>query len=142
MKSDKKVSAERILECVTWEQLMTYLCEQYLFEFGLKSLTKRMDFLRNRLGLEISYSDDEIKLLEVAEKTRHIVIHNNGRVTADYIRETQRTDVMPGDLIPLPFTYLDDVTKAARKLVKETFCATSVKFFNVPTTELVDRLIF
>ena len=133
---NKTVEWATVLSCGGWEELLDFLVERYVYEFGWAPLPKRLELLREQLGLEVSYSDSDIELLGEAENIRNIVVHNSGRVSQEYIERTKRRGLAVGDYVPLTLDYLEEVSEACRMLVAELFVAVSRKFFEVDESDL------
>lgn len=134
MKGGGKVDWDTVVESGGWEELLDRLSERYVLEFGRQSLSKRMEFFKERLGIEIECLD--LKLLEEAERAKHAVAHNGGRVTRGYIRRTGRNELKVGDFVPVSLEYLDRVVWATRMLVGDLFVSVSKKFFDLADSQL------
>lgn len=133
LKRKKSIEWSTILSCGGWQELMDFLVEQFVYEFGWPPLRKRLKMMDEQLGIQISYPDYDfdISLLEEAENIRHILVHNGGRVSKEYIDRVGQYNLQVGDYIPLTFDYLEDVLSASRILVGELFLSVSEKFFGL-----------
>ena len=131
LSSNKKVDIVDILSCGTWENLIDSLVERYVFEIGWKSVAKRVEFLRDKLGIIIDYPESALDQLGHAEEIRNIVLHNGGRVSDEYIARTQETNISVGDLVPITHEYVSEVSSEAMLLAGELFVGIAKKFFEV-----------
>lgn len=131
LRSSKQMGWDTILSLGGWYELLDYLIEEYVYEFGWKSFPKRVEFLRERLGLSIECPECDLELLEKAENIRHIVVHNGGRVSQEYIARTGRNDLVIGESVPVTLEYVDDVAAATRLLASDLFLGVSKKFFGM-----------
>jgi len=60
------------------DALITLMTEEYVFEFGWKSVSDRLDHLRRELGISLETPADNLAALEDAYQVRHILVHNGG----------------------------------------------------------------
>ncbi len=131
LKRDKKIDWATVLEFGGKDDLVNYLIERYVYEFDWLSLPNRVQFFRNQIGLDINISKTSIDLLKSAEEIRHILVHNGGRVSQEYVNRTGCGDIMVGDIISVPFEYVERVIVAARGLAGDVFVSVSKKFFQI-----------
>jgi hypothetical protein len=136
----KKVAWGTILDCGSWENIIERLIEEYCFEFGWLSVLDRIKFLKSEHGLDINTSPDELNEIGIAEKLRHIIIHNGGRVSQEYLDRTRRTDVKVGDVIPVSPNYTEKIYGIIRLLGSDVYSAIARKFFQVKAEELTGIL--
>lgn len=130
LRSDKNIVVKKLFALGGWEGFLNYLTKKYVFEFSRKSITSRVNSVRE-LGLALAeLESSDIELLEEAEKDRHDVVHNGGRVNQDYIARTQRTDLMIGEPLPLTREYLDSMSSVAERLARNLFVEVSREFFH------------
>jgi hypothetical protein len=134
MKSSEKLDWAVVLECAGWEELLNHLGERYVFQFVRLTLPERIEFLRERLRLDVECSDR--KLLGEAERARDAVVHNCGRADQEYIRRTGRNDLAIGDLVPISAEHLDRVLWVTRMLAADVFVSVSKEFFNIDDSQL------
>jgi hypothetical protein len=113
LKSGRKLDWEAIVSSGGWEGLMTRLADQYAYEFGWESVTERLKVMQERLGLTLACPREHTRLLEEAELTRHVVVHNGGRVSQQYIQRTGCTDLRIGQFVPVTPTYVAQVARCA-----------------------------
>lgn len=136
LRSDKKIEWATVLSCSGWEELLDQLAERYVFEFGWQPLPRRVEFLNHELGLGLGSWGYDLKVLEEAEKTRHIIVHNGGRASQEYVARTGRSDIPIGEFVPVTAEYTADVCETARLLASELFVEVSKKFFGVKDSEI------
>lgn len=136
LKSDRKMDWATILSCGGWEELLNRLAEQHVFAFGWQSLPERIEYLNDRLGLSLEGRGYDVKMLEEAANMRHVVVHNGGRASQEYITRTGRNDLAVGEIVPVTPEYVDDVFASSRMLASELFRKVSEKFFDVDDSDL------
>lgn len=129
MKSSKKMDWESIISYGGWEELLDHMIEDYVFQFGWQSVAKRIEFLREQLGITIDCEDIEIELIGQAENIRNIVVHDGGRVSEEYLKRTGRTDLGLGELVPITSEFVDRAFQVTRTLAGDLFIAVSKDFF-------------
>lgn len=136
LKTDRKMDCAAIVSCGGWEELLSRLAEQHVFEFGWRSLPERIEYLNDRLGLALEGRGYDVKLLEQAQSIRHIVVHNGGRASQEFIDRAGRSNLAVGEVVPVTPEYLKDVCASSRLLASELFTKVSKKFFHVDETDL------
>lgn len=135
LKNEKKIDWATAIAFENKEQLMEYLRERFVLEFGSPNITKRIKYLSKDLNIKINYSNLNLELLDEAENARHIIIHNGGKVSQEYLERTKRTDLSIGEFLPTGFDYADSVAKASHKLINEVFQSVSEKFFDAKESD-------
>jgi hypothetical protein len=128
--SDKKISWRDVIETGNWDDLISYLTEEYSYDLGWNSISDRISYISERHGLKISLSEP-IRRLSEAEQLRHLIIHNGGRVSQEYLKKTGKTDVDLGELITITHDYTKQVAEDALLLLNNIFLSVSEKFFGI-----------
>jgi hypothetical protein len=131
MKSKKTIDWDILIPLNGWEELMDYLIERYSMDFIWESIQKRLEFLKKKLGLIIECPESDVKLLGEAENIRHLVVHNGGRISQEYIDRTGADNLVIGDFITITPKYLAKLYYTSLHLASDIFIAVSKKFFNV-----------
>jgi glucose-6-phosphate isomerase len=129
-RGDKKLTWHSIIASGSWDALVEQLVEDYTLSHGMKSVPKRLDALKGELGVDVALAPEARETLLEAEQVRHIFIHNGGRVSAEFLKRTSRTDLSIGQYFPLTLDYLDKAHGAAMQLVDGLFRAISSKYFS------------
>jgi hypothetical protein len=130
MNSRKSMEWDTILSLGGWEELLDHMIEMYVFKFGWKPVSQRVEFLRKEIGLNIDFTDSELGSVAEAENLRHVVVHNGGRGSEEYLKKSGRQDVALGELLPIPPVLVQDAYQATRTLAGHLFLAVSEKFFD------------
>lgn len=141
MKSTKQMEWARILSYDGWEEMLGHMIEEYVFQFGWQTVSKRVEWLRQRIGLPIDYEDADLVFVDEAEKVRNIVVHNAGRVSEEYIRKTGDTKLPVGELVPLTLEYTEKAFYATQALAGRLFIGVSEKFFGKTEESSTARVI-
>ena len=137
LSTGKKIAWETIMALGGWDELIDHLTEQYAFEFGWGTVRQRVESFEGRLGLAIGLSESELQSLSEAENLRHIVIHNGGRVSEEFVARTGRTDLAPGTIVRVTLEYVEGVLDLSRLLANRVFRAVSAKFFGKDDSTMV-----
>jgi hypothetical protein len=106
LKSEKKIEWSTALTFDKKEDLIKYLIERYVFEFGWLNLLKRIEHLEKQVGIELETPASQIQLLDMAENIRHVAVHNGGKVSQEFIERTGRNDLAIGEFVPVTFESL------------------------------------
>ncbi len=130
MKSSKKIEWETVLSCGQWNTLMHFLIEEYANKFSWRTLTERVAYLREQLGLDMGIPEWALSYLDEAENVRHIMVHNGGNVSQTYLERTGRTDLAIGQPYPITTSYLGRRIELIHHLGAAAYRAVAAKFFN------------
>ena len=140
LKSEKKIEWSTALTFDKKDDLIRYLIERYVFEFGWLTLSKRIEHLRKEVGIQLVIQEDEINLLQMAENIRHVAIHNGGKVSPEFIERTARNDLIVGDLVPITLEDVAEISQAAILLASDLFRAVAKKFYDIQESDLTGVL--
>jgi hypothetical protein len=139
LKSSKKIDRSKIIDFGNWDEIMEFLIEDYVYDFGWETFKNKIKFLNDNIGLSIEISDTEISIFEDAENIRNIIVHNGGRISQEYINRTKKYDMNVGDLIPITSEFIEEVANEILLLGWEIFALISKKFFNIDDSKLAWR---
>jgi hypothetical protein len=134
--SNKQMRWDIILKQGNWQNLTESMIEEHTYQFGWKSISERLAYLSSEYGLRITTPSAELLVIDQAEKIRHIVIHNGGKVSQEYIVRSGRSDVQIGELVPLSSHDTEEISIIAQMLGTDVFVAIAQKFFKVHKREL------
>ena len=125
---------------IDFDRLYMSMIEEHTYQFGWKSIRERLAYLSSEYGLSITTPSAELLVIDEAEKTRHIVIHNGGKVSQEYLTRSGRADVQIGELIPISSHDTDQISMIAQMLGADVFLAIAQKFFTAEKMELTGIL--
>ena len=134
LRRNKQLSWDAVVEARSWEVLLEKMIEEFSFEFGWKGFRQRIESLCNDFGLEIDTDGETVNALEMAYQVRHVMVHNGGRASAEFLKRTCRTDISLGDPILVTEEYAHQVAVASEIICVDVFLAIAVKFF--PLSEI------
>jgi hypothetical protein len=129
LRRKKQISWDQVIDAGSWEELMNRLADEYVYDFGWKSLTEKVDHLAAEHGVSVGFEEPSRDLLVLAEQVRHIVIHNGGRVSREFMRRTGRSDVPLGSVFPLTEDLLAQVSRTASSTCRAVHGAVVDNFF-------------
>jgi hypothetical protein len=133
----KEITWDKVMQCGDWNTLTNHLISEYSLEFGWKSLPDKLRLLRDEHGIAYELPSTDLTLLEDAEQLRHIIIHNGGRVSAEYLRRTARRDVPIGQVLEIDEDLPAAVGIAAELLSAEIFRSVASKFFSASEADFL-----
>ena len=136
LRRSKTLTWEEILACGNWEAVVRRLTETQAYEFGWKSTKEKLLYLERELGVKIVSPNKDLASLEAAEQVRHLVMHNNCRVSQEHLRRTGRTDINIGDPIPLTNEFTEKTAIAVTLVGSDLARAISKKFFEATENDL------
>ena len=139
LKSGKKIDRSTIIDSGNWDKVIECIIEDYIYEFGWKTLKDKIKFLKDKIGLNVEIPNSELSILEEAENIRNIVVHNGGRISQEYINRTEKSDLNVGDLIPITAEFMGKVSYISLLLGWDIFALVSKKFFDIDGSKLIWR---
>lgn len=137
MKSEKKIEWADIISCGSWDKLLTHLIEQSSFQFGWQSVLKRLEFLRNQIGLTISITEEQLRLIDDAELIRNVLVHNGGSVSQEFLERSKRTDLNLGEQIPLTIDSTRNIIRTISELGNALYKSVAKKFYDKDNPEWI-----
>jgi hypothetical protein len=136
LRRKKQVQWETVIACGNWDAVIGRLAEDFVYELSWKGLSERLEEIKKHFGLAFDPSNVDMEELERAEQARHLIMHNAGRVTPEYLTRTGRTDVHPGAALAIGQAEVERVAEAAAFVGDEFFRAISTKFFGKKPSDL------
>lgn len=141
LKSKKQIDIEDVISCGGWEKLMDHLSEKFVYDLGWKSVSERLDFIKDTINVPIRYSESDLDYLREAKLIRDIVVHNGGKISQEYIDKTKEIDLEIGEFIKIESDYLNELFEISRKIASRIFIESSKKFFGVKASDMTDVFI-
>lgn len=117
------------------EELRAMMADDYAFQIGVKGNLKEKVQALGKHGIEPGIPTQDLDILTEAEQIRHLILHNGGKVSTEFLRRTKRTDVKLGEDLPLPIEYTLPCFGAGTNLVAAIYTATALKYFDHSDTE-------
>jgi hypothetical protein len=137
LKCDKRMSWADIVSCGDWITILDRLIEDYVFDFGWKSLGKRLEIFQDEIGLKINFTAKALRRLESAELVRHLVTHNGGNINQKYIDFTRQNNLKVGEPFPLDGNFIIETNKLVVNLGIAIFTAIMEKFYENEPIEYI-----
>jgi len=129
LRSGKVMTREDMLAAGSWDLLLAQVVDNHVFDFGVEPLARRVRALRERYGLRITLTDPELKDLQDVESVRHLVLHNGGRVSQEFIRRTGRQDLPLNDRCPIAERTVSTAHQLSWFLAADVLFAIGEKYF-------------
>jgi len=127
--SEEKVDAKVVLGLGSWDAVIQYLIETYVYRVGWKTITERISFFKERLGLDLKINDELLGTLRDGEQLRNMIIHNAGRVNSEYKKRSKNNDIKIGEIIPIDDKYMRKVIGAIEVIAGDIRRQINIKFF-------------
>jgi len=135
LKRSKTLTWEGILQCESWDNLVAHLIEEMAFSFGWNSARQKIEALQKEFGVVVSANEKDLVTLETAEQFRHLLVHNDGRVSREYNKRARKA-LRIGTPIDISRRFIDEVTSAVSMVASDTFIAVATKFFSADPASL------
>lgn len=136
IKSQRKVTWETVMSCGDWDTLFTHLVEKYVFKSTWGTVVDRVHAMQKELKLLENVPELDLALLKKAEQTRNVIVHNGGRVSQEFVDRTGLEGAEIGDLVPVPFEYVDEIAVTSSSLAGWLFGEVSIKFFGMKASQI------
>src|SRR5262249_18264172 len=140
LRTSKQLTWATALSFDSIEQLLDALVEQFVYEFGWKSLLERLQSLSEKLGVDVTVPDHEAKLLKLFEQRRHLIIHSGGVATKKYIEETGDTRGRVGKTILITHEDVRLLGDTLSMLCSDVFRAVAIKYLDAREQDLTQVL--
>ncbi|OAA91463.1 hypothetical protein [Clostridium ljungdahlii] len=125
----KSMTWKQIIEYGNYENIVQTIIDEFSYRLGLKSISKRVTFLKEKLKLNIDINNDELKIITKGEKYRHCIIHRGGIADKKLTEEVNDKKLVEGKELPIDFLLLDNVFSVSEKLILSIFKEVSIKYF-------------
>jgi hypothetical protein len=125
---DKKISWEDVVKAGSYDTLLSHLVEDYVYEFGWRSVRNKVSFFQTVHGLIIPTQPETLGALEQAEAVRHLVVHNAGRVSREYLKRSGRRDVQLGEFVSIHADFTESVAVSLEGLAADVFNSVTAKY--------------
>jgi hypothetical protein len=130
-KASKSASWEDIVECGGWEELLDFLSEKYSYEFGwMESIKNRISFLEEQFKLKLDIPSEDLVFIEKMENVRHVIVHNGGIVSKEYVSRTSESDLAIGTPVSITEIMITRLSTLTALLCERIYKQISVKFFS------------
>ena len=101
LRTGAKVEVREVLECESIQDFASRMAEKRVDDLAYGGFKAVRKYLSDRLGVEVDFDPEQLKMAVEAVAMRNIVVHNRGRVNERFRREAARTDLAVGDSVPL-----------------------------------------
>ena len=136
LKTSQQLTWSDVIGCKTWDGILTHLVEQFVYATGWKSFNECLELLSKRFGITIKLSARERKVLTRAELIRHLLVHNGGRISGEYVKRTGASAGKVGHQIYFPDSFVEEACEYAKWYGRSLFRAVSCKFFGIPAGQV------
>ncbi|MFP4641847.1 MAG: hypothetical protein ACLFPU_06695 [Dehalococcoidia bacterium] len=134
LRKNRQVTWDTIIKLGSWERLIEHMMEDFVYKVGRRSAKEKMDFFLDEFNFDLQLSDQEIDAITEGERLRHLIVHNGGRVNADYLNRTKMKNMNIGDQISIDYLQVFDVCIALHKAAYNLYVQVSRSFFKTEET--------
>ncbi|ARC83769.1 hypothetical protein U732_262 [Clostridium argentinense CDC 2741] len=127
--NEKSITWKQIIGMGSYENIIDYISEDFIYKLGLKSIKDRINFLNSKVGLNISKEDINLELIYKGEQYRHNIVHRGGVVDNKLIKAFKE-ELKQGDKIKIDEEFLNLIFDESAKLISYSSCAIEDKFFS------------
>jgi hypothetical protein len=123
---NKKISFEDALKFES--NIKQLLIDRYTYEFGWKSIDEKLAFFKSEFGLKLEIVDSNIDVLKEAENVRHIIVHNGGRISQQFIDKSKNKRFKIGGFVTFSFREIIAISQITHYLASKMYVETIKKF--------------
>lgn len=135
LKSKRQATWEKLLDFRSIDELRRHLVSEYVDSFSRKGVLTRLDLFQSKLGLKLDIPEENDSLLRLYEKRRHLIIHNAGVATSNYISESEDPKAAAGELVLIEEEDVRELAEIVQMTGSKVFRAIVNKFLDVDPTE-------
>jgi hypothetical protein len=99
LKSKRQISYEDVLSEPDMASLLLKIIDKEISDMTYGSTEEIIDYLKNKLHLPVVFSDEEHLELETIKAQRNLLVHNQGRIDAKFLKKINSGDFSLGDSI-------------------------------------------
>ncbi|PMZ85272.1 MULTISPECIES: hypothetical protein [unclassified Pseudomonas] len=99
LKSKRQISYEDVLSEPDMTSLLLKIIDKEISDMTYGSTEETIDYLQNKLHLPVTFSDEEHLELETIKAQRNLLVHNQGKIDAKYLKKKISGDFSLGDNI-------------------------------------------
>jgi len=114
-----QIQVRELLECRDLEDAIGRAVEKKVHELSFSGLSGIAGFLDKQLGAPIDTKSRHFAAVAELIEVRHLIVHNNGRVSRIFLARTSRTDLKVGDFFPLALHWVQNGLDSLGALVNE-----------------------
>lgn len=127
-RNQKKISWQEVLESGSWDGLISQMVKSYAYELGMSSFLERTEWLSKEVGITLDQTA-LISPLDEAFQIRHIILHNGGRVSEEFLSRTQLTSPAVGEHFVVDENRSQNTAVLAENFCSSVYIAVGQKFF-------------
>lgn len=127
--NDKNITWKAILNLGSYENVMEYIINDFIYKLGLKSLKERVAFINDKLKIKISKEKINLDLIYEGEQFRHSIVHKGGIVDRKLASTLNKEELKEGSKIKIEREYLWDIFKESEKLISIIVYEFKEKYF-------------
>lgn len=132
LKTNKNLTWETIINLGSFDAVFEKMIDEFTFNFGWKNIYEKIEFLSERIGLDISIPEEELRNLLLAENIRHAFIHNGGKITQIFLDKFPgEFEASVGDQIPIDDKYIRLLEETVINLGGYIFSSVCEKFYSI-----------
>jgi hypothetical protein len=114
LRSKAQERLDFVLSHSRMEDLIASLAEKQVRERSYSSIKDLMEYFERRLGLVLVESAEVRQRVNRLAEDRNLIVHNRGLVNRTFLKNTGRTDLKLGDMLPIREQQIEDCQSVSR----------------------------
>lgn len=129
LESGTQLSAETVLKMRGQKQIIRHLVEHEIDDFSHKSFPKVVKYFRRKFSINLNASSVSIDQMKEIFETRHIHVHNRGKVSRQYLRSIRDSKLKLGHYKSVTRNYLRNSINLIINTVQFIDTEVQIKYF-------------
>ena len=117
LRRSKKLEWKDIMECGSWDGVLSRLEEELAHEHSMHSISARIELLKTDYGLSLHLPPETITVIDLVEQIRHVILHNGSRTSREFLRRTQSEGDKVGEELMLDDELVAGFCRIARSTI-------------------------
>lgn len=127
----RHLSAETVLKLTGRKQIIRHLVDNEIDEFSYKSFSKVVDYFDKKFNINLRNSSVSINQIKEIFETRHIHVHNRGKISRQYLRSTGDSKLKLGHYKTVTRNYLRNSIDVIIKIAEFIDREVQTKYLNL-----------
>lgn len=127
--NEKKITWKSILDMKSYEEIIEYMEEDFIYKMGLKSLKSKVLFLQDKLKFCFDKDDIDLDLLYTGEQYRHCIVHRGGIIDNKLSNKLPYNTNNIGTKIKIDNDYMNRIYDESISLTYKISKQVKVKYF-------------
>lgn len=127
--NEKNLTWEKIINLGSYDEIMNFISDNFLFKLGLKSIKDKIIFLNEKVKINLLKEKVKLDLIYEGEQYRHCIVHRGGVIDKRLISIIKKDNLQEGNKLCIDKEYLWEIFNESDKLIQIIEYGIGKKFF-------------